>query len=90
VHFRLNFIEILVRSINTLRDLKHTIKHLYETIIQKAESLVNTSEKKIRTHVCNNPKKKKPEVDNRFIIFAAGATSGLVADAVTHPIDTIR
>lgn len=28
--------------------------------------------------------------DNKWIIFAAGATSGLVADAVTHPIDTIR
>jgi hypothetical protein len=25
-----------------------------------------------------------------FLIFAAGATSGLIADAVTHPIDTIR
>ena len=28
--------------------------------------------------------------DNKLVNFASGAISGLVADAVTHPIDTIR
>ncbi len=37
-------------------------------------------------------KKRKVLEDNRnkFVTFAAGALSGLVADAATHPIDTIR
>ena len=35
-------------------------------------------------------KKRKVQEDNKFVTFTAGAVSGLVADAVTHPIDTIR
>jgi len=35
-------------------------------------------------------KKRQVQQDSKFINFTAGAVSGLVADAVTHPIDTIR
>ena len=35
-------------------------------------------------------RKRWEREENKFIAFAAGAISGLVADAVTHPIDTVR